>query len=293
MRYGITKLPPVIPCVLAQNTESRFAEGEIMAEYAIDVKALNAFLKAVKIDDMEPSVESLRRVTELVLGHVPFTNIMMLTRPKRSPRFDEITDDMLSLRGGPCGHFNPFMNLLLKHIGFESSLVPAKMHGKLSHMAIITHIDGNSWWNDFGNGHPYLSPIQLESSEEVTHAGLTYAITRDQDGGFSVRHRYPRDGDFEVDYSFENKPVEFSYFKEMIREHYTNEKFGPFLTGLRFIRFPEGEMVAIRDRELLLTKDDVLEKRQLADSSEIIDAVKEHFSQADYPIEDGLRFLGW
>ena len=96
-----------------------------------------------------------------------------------------------------------------------------------------------------------------------------------------------------LNYSFENKPVEFSYFKEMIEEHYTNEKFGPFLTGLRFIRFSEGEMVAIRDRELLFTKDGVLEKHRFIDSSEIIDAVKEHFAQADYPIEDGLRCLGW
>ena len=293
MHNGITKLHQIIRCVLSQSTESRFAEGKIMTEYAINAEALDAFRKAVKVDDMEPSVESLRRITELVLGYVPFTNIMMLTRPRRSPRFNEITDDMLSLRGGPCGHFNPFMNLLLKSIGFESSLVPAKMNEKLSHMVIITRIEGDLWWNDFGNGHPYLSPIKLESPEKVTHAGLTYAITRDQDGDFSVRHRYPGDDDFSVDYSFKNKPVEFSYFKEMIEEHYTNEKFGPFLTGLRFIRFPEGEMVAIRDRELLITKDGVLEKRRLTDPSEIIDAVKEHFSQAEYPIEDGLRFLGW
>ena len=217
----------------------------------------------------------------------------MLTRPRRSPQFDEITDDMVSLRGGPCGHFNPFMNLLLKSIGFKSSLVPAKMHGKLSHMAVITKIEGDLWWNDFGNGHPYLSPIRLGSTEEVTHAGLTYKITRDQDGSFDVRHRHSMDNDFTVDYSFENKPVEFSYFKEMIEEHYTNEKFGPFLTGLRFIRFPKGEMVAIRDRELLFTKDGVLEKCQLISSSEVIDAVKEHFAQANYPIEDGLQFLGW
>lgn len=264
-----------------------------MEEYTIDGEALDAFRRAVKIDGMEPSVDSLRRITELVLSHVPFTNIMMLVRPRRSPRFDEITDDMLSLRGGPCGHFNPFMNLLLKRIGFDSSLVPAKMQGKLSHMAIVTRIEDDSWWNDFGNGHPYLSPVRLGSPEEVTHAGLTYVITRDQDGDFVVRHRYLGDNGFTVDYSFENKPVEFSYFKEMIEKHYTNEKFGPFLTGLRFIRFPEGEMVAIRDRELLLTKDGVLEKHRFINSSELIDAVKEHFAQADYPIEDGLRCLGW
>ncbi len=80
---------------------------------------------------------------------------------------------------------------------------------------------------------------------------------------------------------------------KMIKEHYTNEKFGPFLTGLRFIRFPEGELVAIRDRELLRTRDGVIEKHRLVESSEIVKAVREHFPQADYPVEDGLRFLGW
>ena len=264
-----------------------------MDEYAVDADALDGFLRSIGIDNSDPSVEFLQRITKFVLGRVPFTNIMMLTRPNCPPRFDEITDDMLSLRGGPCGHFNPFMNLLLKHIGFDSSLVPAKMHGKLSHMAVITRIEGDLWWNDFGNGHPYLSPIRLDSPEEITHAGLTYVITRNQSGSFIVGHRYSGSNDFVEDYSFENKPVEFSYFKKMITEHYTNEKFGPFLTGLRFIRFPEGEMVAIRDRELLRTRDGAIEKHRLIESSEIIKAVREHFPQADYPIEDGLRFLGW
>ena len=264
-----------------------------MDEYMVEAEALDAFREAVGIGDPEPSLSSLRRITMLVLGHVPFTNIMMLVRPRRSPRFHEITDDMLSLRGGPCGHFNPFMNLLLGHIGFDSSLVPATMHGTLSHMAVVTRIEGDSWWSDFGNGHPYLSPIRLGSSEKVTHAGLTYTVNSEPGGDFSVEHRYPGCESFTLDYSFTNTPVELSHFDEMVETHYTDPRFGPFLTGLRFARFPEGELVAIRDRELLLTKDGVMEKHPLVDSRKIADAVKQHFPQADYPIEDGLRFLGW
>ena len=218
---------------------------------------------------------------------------MMLVRPRRSPTHEEIIEDMLSLRGGPCGHYNPFMNEVLRHCGFDSSLVPAWMGGKLSHMALVVRLEDGDWWLDFGNGHPYLSPIRLDSESAATHAGLTYRIRSPSEGVYALEHRLPNDDEFSENYRFTTERVPFSHFDEMVEAHYTKPGFGPFLDGIRFIRFPAGEMLAIRDGQLLCTSEGELVKESIEGIDRMEQIVTSSFRQATYPVRRGLEVLGW
>jgi arylamine N-acetyltransferase len=264
-----------------------------MSQFKVTSEQSRLFINAIEILEVEQSPEHLRALAQTALERVPFTNIMMLVRPRRSPTHEEIIDDMLSLRGGPCGHYNPFMNEVLCHLGFDSSLVPAWMNGKLSHMAIVVNLDREKWWLDFGNGHPYLSPICLGSNEVQCHAGLSYRITSDSGEFHRLEHRLPGQESFTENYRFTTQRVTFSFFDDMVEAHYTMPGFGPFLDGVRFIRFPEGEMLAIRDKELLRTSCGEMEKTAIKDVSEMERIVTTEFDQATYPLRQGLEVLGW
>jgi arylamine N-acetyltransferase len=200
---------------------------------------------------------------------------------------------MISLKGGPCGHYNPFMKEVLRHCGFDSKLVPAWMKGKLSHMAINVRIEENNWWLDFGNGHPYLTPILIGSDSTHTHAGLTYRIRANSDGKFTLEHLLPDDMSFSENYIFATEGVPFSFFDEMVQLHYTKPDFGPFLQGIRFIRFPEGEMLAVRDHQLLRTVNGKMKKEIIEDISKMEQIIDASFQQATYPLRNGLGVLGW
>ena len=264
-----------------------------MKEFKVTKQQAEQFLSLIGITDVENSPFGLECLVHTTLGRVPFTNIMMLVRPRRSPTHQEIIEDMMSLRGGPCGHFNPFMNELLRHLGFDSSLVPGWMDGKLSHMAIIIKIDADQWWVDFGNGHPYLSPINISSDDVKCHAGLSYRVTMNDDSSYSLEHRLAHEVSFSQNYRFTTESVPFSFFDEMVDSHYTTPGFGPFLSGVRFIRYPQGEMLAIRDDQLLKTIDGEISKEKIDSLDEMERLITTVFEQANYPLATGLEVLGW
>ena len=264
-----------------------------MIEFQIIPEQAEVFLNALGITEVDKTEDGLKTLMMRTLSTVPFTNIMMLVRPRRSPTHEEIIEDMLSLRGGPCGHYNPFMNEVLRHCGFDSKLVPAWMKGKLSHMAITVRIEDEDWWLDFGNGHPYLTPIRIGTDSIHTHAGLAYRIRTNSDGKYALEHRLPNDEWFSENYTFTNEGVPFSFFDEMVKAHYTTPDFGPFLQGVRFIRFPEGEMLAVRDDQLLRTIDGEMEKERIGDISKMERIIESSFQQATYPLRKGLEALGW
>jgi len=264
-----------------------------MIEFEVNENQAMSYLSSIGLDKIECSPSGLQKLIRSSLSMVPFTNIMMLARPRKPPTQEEIIDDMLSLRGGPCGHYNPFMNAILRHCGFDSGLIPGWMKGQLSHMAIIIKIDGENWWADFGNGHPYLTPVRLGSGEIFRHAGLEYRITNISDGTYSLQHRKTGEEDFEENYKFTTERVPFSFFEEMVNHHYTSPGFGPFLEGIRFIRFPGGEMIAIRDKTLLITSEGRVMKNRITGNGDMERVIKTHFNQAKYPLRDGLEVLGW
>ena len=264
-----------------------------MKEFQINPEQAEVFLEALGISEVEKTEDGLKILIRSTLSTVPFTNIMMLVRPRRSPTHEEIIEDMLSLRGGPCGHYNPFMNEVLRYCGFDSKLVPAWMEGKLSHMAITVTIEDEDWWLDFGNGHPYLTPIRIGSDSVHTHAGLTYRIRAHSDGKFTLEHLLPNSERFSENYVFTTEGVPFSFFDEMVKAHYTTPDFGPFLQGVRFIRFPEGEMLAVRDHQLLRTNNGEMEKERIEDISKMEKIIDSSFQQATYPLRKGLEVLGW
>ena len=79
----------------------------------------------------------------------------------------------------------------------------------------------------------------------------------------------------------------------MVSLHYTSPGFGPFLEGIRFIRFPGGEMIAIRDKTVIITSQGRVTKNRITGNGGIEKVIKTHFSQAKYPLRDGLEALGW
>lgn len=270
-----------------------------MARFTADWHILDSFRSRLalpfppKANNGTDNVDLLATITRTVMGKIPYTNINMLINHGRRPTTSQIIDDMLALTGGPCSVFNPFMNFYLRdYMGFDSSLVAAEMQGKMSHTAILVRLLNDNWLVDYGNGHPYLSPIRLARQQVYHHANFYYRVlpVNNEENIYAMQHR--RFGThYFTDFTFSTIAREHDHFDAMFEQHYRNLSFGHLLRCLRFARFPDNEIVSIRDQMLIYTKNGRRYSHRLNSDQAIIDAVQYHFPQAQYPIEKALNYL--
>lgn len=237
-----------------------------------------------------PDLAALRALLGAYLGRLPFQNVSMLARYGRPPTLAEIQDDMRAGRGGPCNVMNPFLAALLARLGYDVALLSGSMQQPDCHIALSVTIDGRSFWIDAGNGHPYLEPVAFGDEAPRAHAGLTFRLTTQDNDVYAVEHLFPDAAAWKTSYTLTLTPRPLRFFAAMIEQHHRAPGFGPFLTGLRLIRFPDGALTAIRD-DVLMTGRASRETARLADRRALLAAIAAHFGDLDLPVDQALRAL--
>ena len=136
-----------------------------------------------------PTIENLRKIVQNFLEIVPFQNLTMLIGPMRRPTWDEICEEMLSGNGGLCTTRNPFLKVLLSHLGYTTTFVSASMEKPDCHIGILVRLNDVDYWVDVGNGYPYVEPYPLGSESVVSHPFFDYQVI-ELEGVWQVQHRF-------------------------------------------------------------------------------------------------------
>lgn len=256
----------------------------------LDRSDLEAFHARLGLPIGPPSNAALAAIVGRMLARVPFQNVCMLARPRRAPTLAEIRDDMLSGRGGPCGHQNPFLAALLHELGYDVALVAGTMQAPNCHVALIVTLVGEPAWIDVGNGFPYLEPIALGDARPRRHPMLEHRLIARDDGRHQIEHR-PRGHDAWLrNYDFDQTPRPFGDFADMIASHYSQPGYGPFLLGLRVNGHTPDRSIVLRDRVLRIVDAEHDESCTLDDAA-LAAALREHFPTADLPLREALEQL--
>ena len=179
--------------------------------------------------EYRPTIENLRKIVQNFLEIVPFQNLTMLIGPMRRPTWDEICEEMLSGNGGLCTTRNPFLKVLLSHLGYTTTFVSASMEKPDCHIGILVRLNDVDYWVDVGNGYPYVEPYPLGSESVVSHPFFDYQVI-EREGVWQVQHRFT-DGLWRTNQTFENREVPYEFFDEMHEHHYKEIGWGPFLFG--------------------------------------------------------------
>jgi N-hydroxyarylamine O-acetyltransferase len=253
-------------------------------------KDAEAFCRRLGISFKKADLDTLRLLVRTYLGKIPFHNVHMLVRYGREPTRREILDDMHRGLGGPCNVMNPFFAALLARLGYDVTLLSGSMQQPDCHIALCIRFGDDAYWVDVGNGHPYLEPIRFGDESPKFHAGLGFRLVTQKPGVFAIEHQFDPGGPWKTCYTFTLEPRSHAFFAQMIAEHHTKPGFGPFMTGLRLIRIPDGSLTAIRD-DMLLTGTHVIQKHRLENHDALMAAVSTHFGDIDLPISRALETL--
>ncbi|HTS22545.1 MAG TPA: arylamine N-acetyltransferase [Casimicrobiaceae bacterium] len=240
----------------------------------------------------EPTLETLRRLHFAHATHIPFENLdILLGQPIRID-LASLQDKLVARgRGGYCFEQNTLFAAALQALGFEVSLLAARVRLGASrvlprtHMVLRVESEGAHWLADvgFGSAGP-LSPVRFGDGEDCRQFAWTYRLVR-ADGAWVLRSL--REGAWADLYTFTLEPqlpVDF----EVTNHYVSTYPLSRFVRTLTVQRVAPEARYTLVDHELSIERPDGTERRALADDDERLAVLAGTFG-LDFPRDTRFR----
>ena len=204
-----------------------------------------AYLQRIGLDatDLRPDADSLKILQRSHLLNIPFENLDIHRKRPIVLDIEKFYEKIASgNRGGFCYELNGLFNELLRHLGFKTRLISARVfngkdHGpEFDHAAILVYIDGETYLADVGFGEFASEPLRFVTGEVQSDAAGLFSIEELVDRSFDIRKK---NGDEWVSqYVFQDKERKLSEFAEMCDfqqyspdSHFTKKKLCSIMTA--------------------------------------------------------------
>src|SRR5207245_5427113 len=226
-----------------------------------------------------PSSRVLRRLHRRHLLSIPFENLdIHLHRPiilNEATLYDKIVKHR---RGGFCYELNGSFASLLKKLGFDVSLLSARVARKgggfspdFDHMTLLVQLK-ESWLADVGFGDSFTEPKRLDISGLQADQGKDYRLTR-KDGWILLSRRTKRDRFWEPQYKFNLTSRTLEDFVPSCRWQQTSPR-SYLQKGRLCTRLTPNGRLTLTDTNFILTRDRKKVERPLKNHAESTGCVR-------------------
>lgn len=190
-----------------------------------------AYLKRIKFrDDLDLTQECLHGLHLAHIKSVPFENLDIPLKRRISLKPEHILTKLLEeKRGGFCYELNFGFSLLLDSLGFEVSLLSARVFngarfGKdFDHLLLLVNLKNESFIADVGFGDSFREPLKLEGGIS-TQVNVRYKIERN--GGSYTLQQQKNDEEWATQYIFKLQSHDIHDFEEMCNYQQTSPESG-------------------------------------------------------------------
>lgn len=229
---------------------------------------------------LAPTPATLHALHAAHLLAVPFENLdIHWGRPIVLDEAALFTKIVAQRRGGFCYELNGLFATLLRHLGFNVTLLSAGVAHKeggfgppFDHLALLVDVDGR-WLVDVGFGDSFHVPLRLDDAGAHVQERGVYRVTHDSVEGTLLQRGAQG---WEAQYRFTLQPRALADFTAMCSYHQTSPV-SPFTQGRVCSRAtPEGR-ITLRDRRLIVTVHGEKTERMLGDEEEYRAALHAHF----------------
>jgi N-hydroxyarylamine O-acetyltransferase len=247
----------------------------------MDANAAAAYLARIGYaGSREPTIETLRALHRAHLHAVPFENLdIHIGRPIRLDREAFFRKIVGERRGGFCYELNGLFADLLAFLGFEVSLLSARVANEtlgfgpeFDHLVLLVDAGGR-WIADVGFGRSFQDPLALDVPLEEGAEGALYRVAGAGDER-RVESRRPG-GEARPEYAFTLAPQPLEAFAGMCEHHQTSP--GSHFTQKIICTLPTARgRVTLSGRALIETAGDERRETTLDDHA-VTAALAEHF----------------
>jgi N-hydroxyarylamine O-acetyltransferase len=231
---------------------------------------------------IRPSPEVLRRLHRMHLLLIPFENLdIHLGRPiilSESAFYDKIIKHH---RGGFCYELNGSFAALLRNLGFNVSMLSARVAEKggayspdFHHMTLLVQLK-EPWLADVGFGDSFTEPKRLDVSGPQADHGRDYRFTS-KDGRTILSRRLTRNGAWEPSYLFCLRPRRLEDFIPRCRWQQTSPK-SHFREGRVCTRLTSNGRLTLTDTRFIMTRGARKVERPVKNAEEFAGLLRQHF----------------
>ncbi|KXX67843.1 arylamine N-acetyltransferase [Flammeovirga sp. SJP92] len=233
--------------------------------------------------ETSPNVDTLKKLQEHHLFHVPFENLDIHNHKKLSLNKENLyTKIVEQRRGGFCYELNGLFFLLLKELGFNAKMISAcvynntkKEYGpEFDHLAIIVNLPQGEYLVDVGFGDFTLHPLKLTLEEKVNDPFGDFIFEETHQGSFTL---YKIEGTTKTpQYSFTKTARQLEEFEGMCHYHQTSPD--SHFTQKRLISIPvKNGRITISGDVLIKTENGIVSKSTLENEEAFQDVLMQYF----------------
>lgn len=199
---------------------------------------INAYLERIQYKgDRSPTLETLAGLQTAHLLTIPFENLdihlgipIKLDLPRIYRKMVEHN------RGGFCYELNGLFGWLLTELGFNLSLIEAKMYNRdkkelgipFDHLALLIHLDEKRWLVDVGGGRAFMEPLWIDTEGGQSIRPEEFRIVQG-DGNYQLQVNDQVEG-WVLRYQFSDQPRAYLDFADGCHYHQTSME-TPFIKG--------------------------------------------------------------
>ena len=250
------------------------------------------FPASMDTDSLEPSLQTLQALHLAHLLSVPFENLSIHYDQPIILQVEALFNKIVNRRrGGFCYELNGLFAELLRHLGFQVTLLSAGVAHQLGgfgpefdHMTLLIHqLSGADWLADVGFGDSFLQPLRFEAElEQKDIDGRKYRLHREHaESTENSQHIYwtlqQRNADtWESQYRFMLQPHTLVDYTEMChyqqtspQSHFTQQRICSLAT-------PTGR-ITLSDLRLITTTYGEKEEQILQSEEEYREVLAERF----------------
>jgi len=176
-----------------------------------------------------PNIDNLVQLHRAHLLAVPFENLSILFGETIQLELQWLYDKIVTRnRGGFCYELNGLFAELLRELGFDVSLLSARVHQsqgegfgpEFDHLVLQVNLE-DRWLVDVGFGDSFREPLKLDKRDIQVQCEGSYQII--EYGNYLLYQRFINKH-WHIEYIFSQEPRELTQFKDMCHFHQTSPK---------------------------------------------------------------------
>jgi N-hydroxyarylamine O-acetyltransferase len=238
-------------------------------------------------------VPDAQTLTDLQLAHltaVPFENLDIHWRRPIQLGLPELYAKIVTQRrGGFCYELNGLFAWLLASLGFNVSLLSARVYGdngpgpEFDHLTLLVQLE-EPWLADVGFGDSFLQPLRFRLDEEQAQANGRYRLLAD--GADMTLWRRQPDQEWTLQewtlqewtpqYRFSTRPRQLSDFAAMCHYHQTSPN-SSFTRRRVCSRVTPDGRITLTDSQLIVTHSGSRQETAVAGAAEFAALLRQQF----------------